>query len=51
MIYLQNLHKVSILTIKYLFHCSLVGYVCIHRLMLGFSIFYLTAIATLKDMC
>ncbi|EBI3997483.1 hypothetical protein D3561_22895 [Salmonella enterica] len=37
--------------INYLFNCSLVGCLCIHRLMFSFSIFYLTAIATLKNMC
>ncbi|EAU6968416.1 hypothetical protein EIM95_21920 [Salmonella enterica] len=42
---------IKIRLINYLFDCSLVEYLCIHRLMLSFSIFYLTAIATLKNMC
>ncbi|EAN5162450.1 hypothetical protein R302_21290 [Salmonella enterica] len=42
---------IKIKLINYLFDCSLVEYLCIHRLMLSFSIFYLTAIATLKNMC
>ncbi|ECH9262066.1 hypothetical protein AVA06_004464 [Salmonella enterica subsp. enterica] len=42
---------IKIKLINYLYTCSLVGYLCIHQLMLSFGILYLTAIATLKNMC